>query len=125
MDAARLMARGELRGREEVEADAADVDEALAAFGLVAEEPVIVESGVFYLWPECLDALNLFNAVQTQWKVGPMGPVGLDYPGVRASPAFNRLPPDRREEVFEEVCVMECAYLGVLAERAAERAARG
>jgi len=115
------MARGELRGSEEVEADAAHISDGLAAFGLVAEGPLVDRVEPFYLWPECLDALTLFNSVQTQWRIGPMGPVGLDYLGVRASPAFRRLPRARREDVFEEVCVMEAAYLAELAERARNR----
>lgn len=120
------MARGELQGSEDAEAEASHLDEALAAFGLVAERPLVDRVEPFYLWPECLDALTLFNGVQTQWRVGPMGPTGLDYDGVRASPAWyrlgRRLPPERCEEVLEEVSVMEHAYLGELAKRARERA---
>lgn len=119
MEAARLMACGDLHGEEDAAADLAEVDEALAAFGLVADwsargAPLV---DTFCLWPENLPALNLFNDVQTQWKVGPLGPTGLDYPGVRASPAFNRIAPSEREQVFEGACVMERAYLAALTKR--------
>lgn len=33
--------------------------------------------------PENWDALMAFLAAQTQWRVGPGGYVGLDYPAVR------------------------------------------
>lgn len=65
----------------------------------------------FHLLPECVPALNLWLAVQTQWREGFSGPTGLDYSGVRASPHFRRLPPKEREDVFEDVCTMERAWL--------------
>lgn len=111
------MALGQLQGSDQADEDRDEVDEALAAFGLVAdrsqESPRHDE---FYLWPENLAALLLFNEVQTQWQIGPLGPTGLNYPGVRASPAFERIAPVLREEVLDGACVMERAYLAALAE---------
>ena len=117
------MALGQLQGKDQAEEDEAAVDEAAAAMGLyLVREVEREQADEFYLWPENLPALLLFNDVQTQWQVGPLGPTGLNYPGVRASPAFNRLPVDEREAIFEGACVMERAYLAALAERAAQRA---
>lgn len=65
----------------------------------------------FALRPENLPVLGLWGAVQTQWRTGMAGPIGLDYPGIRASPAFQRLPEADREDVFEGVCIMERAWL--------------
>ena len=117
------MALGLLVSGEQARETVSEVDEALAAVGLYAERsedaPQFDEC---WLWPENLPALQLFNSVQTQWTVGPVGPVGLNYPGVRASPAFLRIPEGERESVFEGACVMERAYLAALAERAAQRA---
>ena len=31
------------------------------------------------LWPENWPAIQLFTRLSTQWRVGPGGPVGLDY----------------------------------------------
>lgn len=63
--------------------------------------------------------MDLFFGVQTQWRFasgGGMGggstvPTGLDYTAVRASPAFRRLPRATRESTFDEVCVMERAWV--------------
>lgn len=126
MDAARLLARGELvAGGEEPEQ--AERDAALAAFGLFAVEP---DDGgdagdpLFRLWPEHVDALHLWLATQTQWRHQFAGPSGLDYAGVRAAPAFGALSPERREAVFAELCVMERAALGEWARQRAQGAAR-
>ncbi|MBL8351197.1 MAG: DUF1799 domain-containing protein [Burkholderiaceae bacterium] len=66
----------------------------------------------FHLWPEHLAALELWVGVQTQWRHGFAGATGLDYAGVRASPAWRRIAPRERERVFSELCTMERAALG-------------
>lgn len=86
-------------------------DEALAAFGL---QPAATAGNVlqeFWLWPEHEPALLLWAAVQTQWRTGMAGATGLDYAGVRASPAFVALQRRQRERVFADVCTMERAAL--------------
>lgn len=65
----------------------------------------------FWLWPEHVAVLNLWFAAQTQWRHGMAGPTGLDYAGVRAAPAFRRIPRADRERVLDDVCVMERAWL--------------
>lgn len=54
--------------------------------------------------------------MQTQWRHGMSGPIGLDYHGVRAAPAFRRLDSADCEDVFEGVCIMERAWLTKRAE---------
>lgn len=85
---------------------------ALARSGQI-QQPVDDE---FHLLPDNWPVLGLWGAVQTQWYVGMAGPTGLNYPGVRASPAFLRIPEPEREDVFEGVCIMERAWLSKRAE---------
>ncbi len=95
---------------------------ALAREGRI--QPVAGEE--FHLRPDCLPAFGLWTAVQTQWRHGFAGPTGLDYAGVRASPAYRRIPPQDRAEVFEDLCVMERAWLARRAELAeAQRSKQG
>lgn len=64
-----------------------------------------------------MPALELWCAVQTQWRHGGFaGPTGLDYAGVRSSPAFRALGA-RRERIFADLCVMEFAALAAWADR--------
>ena len=65
----------------------------------------------FYLWLEHVPALKLWGGVQTQWRHGFHGPTGLDYAGVRASPAWRQLRQRERERAFADVCVIERAWL--------------
>lgn len=71
------------------------------------------------LWVEHEPAYHLFQSMGTQWRYGTNGPTGLDYAGVRASPQFRRLARDQRELVFEDVCIVERAWLVEKHERAA------
>lgn len=56
--------------------------------------------------------------MQTQWRHGYAGPTGLDYAGVRASPAFRVIPRRQQEECMAGLCVMERAWLEKRAELA-------
>ena len=50
----------------------------LAAIGLVPDAPVGHGQEELVVWPENLFVLKLFMSLQTQWRVGTNGPVGLD-----------------------------------------------
>ena len=67
------------------------------------------ESESFELWPENEAPLMLFMRMRTQWRMGPAGPVGLDYAGVRAALALmrERCAPER----FDDLQAMEAAAL--------------
>lgn len=101
----------------------AEVNEALAFFGLVAEGPVLPRLEPFYLWPENLEAWDLFMAVQTQWRGSGMAREGLDYAGVDIVMGQRRKWRLHRRRRLAEVQVMERACLTVWAEqaKAAER----
>lgn len=44
----------------------------------------------FQVWPENWPAVELFLRCQTQWRLGPYGRVGLDYPAVLAMARLYR-----------------------------------
>lgn len=74
MAAARAMLQG-TPGRR-------DVEDAARAFGLdaaaVADAGPALSADI-EVWPDNADAVRLFAAMLTQWRVGAAGPVGLDY----------------------------------------------
>lgn len=64
------------------------------------------------VWPENWHAVVLFLRVQTQWRVGPGGPIGLDYCAVY--PLLDRLHPtdaDAWTDALDDIRVMESAAL--------------
>ena len=73
------------------------------------------ELETFHVLPECAPVLAMWNAVHTQWHwVSGLETrrVGLDYVGIRASPAFRAIRGRReREEMLADLCVMETAWL--------------
>lgn len=63
------------------------------------------------VWPENWPAWRLFESLQTQWRAGPGGVLGLDY-GVLADELRAReIPPDEHEWLRADVRVMEAAAL--------------
>lgn len=87
----------------------AGLHEAAAAFGLAL--PAMEGPPDTPVWPENWRAVRLFAELQTQWRMGPGGPVGLDY---AALPAWCRpgAPGSRRGRgVAEAIQVMEEAAL--------------
>ena len=63
------------------------------------------------VWPENWTAWSLFEALQTQWRVGAGGVVGLDY-GVLADELRAReIPHEDHDRLRAEVRVMEAAAL--------------
>lgn len=121
IEAARLLARCELTLHSDADEPPSDLDEALAAFGLVAD---VGDSGppLFHLWPEHREALDFWFGVQTQWRVGMAGATGLDYAGVEAYLRMRQVAaPARRVRLLHELQVMERATLDEWHRMAAER----
>lgn len=56
--------------------DVAEVDKAAAAFGLLLARDAVP---TVELWPELVPAVTIFQAMRTQWRVGPGGATGLDF----------------------------------------------
>ncbi|MCU0963533.1 MAG: DUF1799 domain-containing protein [Burkholderiaceae bacterium] len=119
------MALGELLSQDEADAraeeDAAERARALAAFGMrLEDEAPAQELPGFHLLPECVPVFQLWRNVQTQWRVGMMGPTGLDYAGVEAYMRMARTQLRREADTIELLRAMEVATLKVYAERRAE-----
>jgi hypothetical protein len=79
-----------------------------AAFGLTVEEASGPDVEV---WPDCLQSVNLFICVSTQWRNGYAGPTGLDYGCI---PGVLRLMGIARHEwplIFDDLRVLEAAAL--------------
>ncbi|MBA4341149.1 MAG: hypothetical protein C0423_03230 [Methylibium sp.] len=126
---ARLSARGYFKPRayndddDDSAHDNSTVDEALAAFGLVraAADDVDDEAAdagaaaapveVFYLLPEHQLALEVWNDIDTQWRVGLIGRTGLDYAAVQAHLQLAGIPRKRHAELHAQLRIMEHAAL--------------
>jgi hypothetical protein len=66
------------------------------------------------IWPENWAAVEVFSAMQTQWRVGMNGPTGLDYTAL--PPVMDLLAvqeKDERAECFAGMRVMEREALEV------------
>lgn len=112
-----MWARGDLQTGPQDDAATA-IDDALAGLGLVPDRPVQVSDGAFCLWPENVPAFDLWAELQTQWRVGPAGPTGLDYAGVAAHLQHaHRLRPRALRERWEQLQAMEQGALQGWAEK--------
>lgn len=86
----------------------------MAAAGLTPED---FGGGDVEVWPENAPAFFLFHAYQTQWRSGPMGPIGLDY-----TPFFHKmdrmkLSPEEYEELEDDIRTMEYAALAAMSSK--------
>ena len=71
----------------------------------LAQEP----SGPFLVWPENADAVTMFSRLQTQWRTGPRGRIGLDYGA--AQWLFSLCSVAQPLALLEDLQIMEGAYL--------------
>lgn len=119
-EAARLLARGELTLHSDADDPPQDLDNALAAFGLVLDDDA--DDPRFHLWAENREALHVWLGVQTQWRVGMGGATGLDYAGVEAYLRMRSVrAPSRRSRLLHELQIMERATLEEWQRMQAER----
>ena len=77
-------------------------------FGMELPEQVTT-SKPFKVWPENWDAIVMFCKLQTQWRQGPRGPVGLDLNVVQW--LFSLYAVANPVAMIEDLQVMETAYL--------------
>lgn len=106
-----MLVRGELTNEHEHEQEQAQIDEALAAFGLYAEKPVLDNVDVFYLWPENVPAFSVFRQLRTQWRIGWAGPTGLDYAAVVSHLQTIGMRGRKLREMYSAVLQMEMGAL--------------
>ncbi|SER52296.1 MULTISPECIES: DUF1799 domain-containing protein [Pseudomonas] len=77
-------------------------------FGLT---PDLLGSIDYPLWPENMQAFQVFEAMMTQWRCGPGGPTGLVYSEIPVVMRYLSIPEADHGEVFDAVRVMESAAL--------------
>ncbi len=75
----------------------------------------------FYLWPEHVDAFNLFCDLGTQWRTGVDGITGLDYTAVVAHMRMVGVMNKNMRPRYAEIREMETGALVAKAEMKAER----
>lgn len=69
------------------------------------------EQATVMVWPDSADAYREFMAIQTQWRMGFGGPIGLDYNVLYHRLDRLNLSPERREELEQEITVIERAAI--------------
>jgi hypothetical protein len=83
----------------------------MAEFGLTAED---IADQALEVWPENWLPLQVLSAMQTQWRCGPSGAIGLDYTVLTEIWRRCKVPPAQRDTVFRDLQVMEDAALAEL-----------
>lgn len=63
------------------------------------------------VWPENLPAVRVFLAMRTQWLSTAGGLIGLNYAALPELWRRLKVPPDKRDEVFADLQVIEFAAL--------------
>lgn len=66
------------------------------------------------VWPDNEAALDVFAAMQTQWRVGFAGATGLDYSALPAVLALCEIPPEQHPDTFDCLRIMEAEALVVM-----------
>lgn len=89
--------------------------EQLAFLGLSLDD---IETEDVEVWPDVWPAFCLFEALGTQWRLGPGGPSGLDYTAVPCTAKMIGLKHRELSEAFNDLRVMENEALALMAEAA-------
>ncbi|WP_445083146.1 DUF1799 domain-containing protein [Candidatus Nitrotoga sp. M5] len=86
-------------------------DEELKAAGLTRDDIAGEEDEIVWVWPEHEKALDLFNALVTQWRSGFNGATGLDYNVLPF--LFELYSVEKAQQLarFDELQIMERAAL--------------
>ncbi|MBO9717526.1 MAG: DUF1799 domain-containing protein [Pseudoxanthomonas sp.] len=86
---------------------------ALAALGLTPEDFPEHEAE-FDVWPDNAVAVNVFIAMQTQWRTGLAGATGLDYAALPAVLRLVGVPEPDQPDTFECLRSMEAEALTIM-----------
>lgn len=123
----KLIAAAERWARRDGGDDGEPLAENLRAWGyteeriaeLTAQTQAAAEPDLL-IWPENWEAVGLFCALATQWRLaGGMGISyqGLDYVAILATLQLQRVPPRDWPDLFWRIRVMEAAAVPILNER--------
>jgi len=63
------------------------------------------------VFPENWLPLNVFLDLQTQWRVGMKGPLGLDYQAVKAALELMQIAVKEWPDLFQDIRILEAAWL--------------
>jgi hypothetical protein len=74
------------------------------AWGLTLEE---ASGPPFEVWPDLMAAVNVFGAMQTQWRTGMAGATGLDYGALPAVMRLMGVPRADWPDTFDALRVLE------------------
>lgn len=66
------------------------------------------------MWAENAEPFGIFTALQTQWRPGASGVVGLDYAAIEPVLRLQQVDPARWPALFDDLRVMERAALKVI-----------
>lgn len=70
------------------------------------------------VWPDNWLAVTIFDAISTQWRVGPGGAYGLDYSVLPLVLRLRGVPRAEWPELFECIRVMESEALATMRKQA-------
>lgn len=65
------------------------------------------------LWPDHVPAFTLFARNYTQWRVGPGGPIGLDYGVLYHDLDRQEIPKADQQEIMDVLRIIERAALEI------------
>lgn len=85
----------------------------MARFGLRPEDYPEEEFGV---WPENWQVFDIFLSMQTQWRIGANGPIGLDYAALESLFRMNGIKRKQQRDHLEAMQIMERAALKAMAD---------
>lgn len=95
-----------------------DPDEIASKTGLPAE--LIAQAEGFsdcLVFPDVWPSVGLFRDMNTQWRVGPGGVVGLDYNALDAVMKFRGIADDEISQRFDDIQIMESAAIELIRSR--------
>jgi len=84
--------------------DTAQLQQDAAAYGVILQAHHL-QPEHYRLWADLWPAVNLFQRCQTQWRSGPAGLIGLDYPAVFQMAPLLGIPLDAA--MMDDVQTME------------------
>ena len=95
-----------------------DPDDIASRTGLPAD--LIAQAEGFsdcLVFPDVWPSVGLFRDMNTQWRVGPGGIVGLDYGALPAVMQFRGVTGDEMSQRFDDIQTMESAAIELIRSR--------